>query len=97
MKTCLFIILTLFSISAYAALPPFYQSKKEIEIILNDKRLVDELTSAEMIVKIKRIEDSYLISTDKYTLKVEVIYLPTDQMGPAQFKLKFHEKQPKYF
>jgi hypothetical protein len=96
MKRLFFLLIFLFAFkTSYAALPPLYQSLKEINAILSDKRLSDELGSSQAITGIKRIKNGYLITTFKYQLKVDVIYVPQKIMGPAKFELKFHEKKSK--
>ena len=93
MKKVLFILMFLFSVNCFAALSPFYQSKKEIETILADKRLSDSLGSAELIYEVLRTAEGYTITSTKYSLKIDVKYLPSDMIGPAKFELTFHEKE----
>jgi len=95
MKKYIFILIFLFGIKLHAALPPLYQSLKEIDAIISDARLKEELGSAEPVLEIKRVADGYLIFTNRYTLRVEVIYIPQEMIGPAKFELKFNEKEPK--
>ena len=94
MKKYIFILIFLFSIKGFAILPPLYHSLNEIQAIISDERLAQELGSAVLIMSIKKIEDGYLITTNKSCLKVEVIYVPQELIGPAKFELEFHEKKP---
>ncbi|MBN2479970.1 MAG: hypothetical protein JXA94_07060 [Parachlamydiales bacterium] len=93
MKKILVIFLTIFALKVSAVLPPFHQSVKEIQQILSDERLKKEIPSGEPILEIIRVENGYLIYTNKYILEVEIEYLPQKMPGPAQFKLHFNEKQ----
>ncbi len=92
MKKVVFILIILFITKAHALLPPFYQSIKEIESILQDERFTSDANCAYPILEIKKIEGGYLIITSKYRQFVEVNYIPQDMVGPAKFELKFHEK-----
>jgi len=93
MKKLIFIFLLIFNIKIFAVLPPFYQSKEEIEAIISDPRLAEKLDSSELILEIKKIDEGYLITTNKSKLKVEIIYLPQKTFGPSLFELKFHETE----
>lgn len=96
MKKFIFLFIFLFALkTTCAALPPLYQSLREIDAIISDERLSKELGSAEAILGIKKIKDGYLITTINYHVKVDVIYIPQKMIGPAKFELKFHEKAPK--
>lgn len=95
MKKLIFIVFSMFLMSTmYAVLPPFYHTVKEIETILSDERLAKELGSAEGITKIEKTENGYVITTYKYRLEVDVVYIPQHLIGPSKFELKFHEKIP---
>jgi len=93
MKKYIFILIILFSTKVHALLPPFYQSVKEIESILQDERFTKNANSAYPILEIKKVEDGYLIVTTRYHQFVEVHYIPQNIIGPAKFELEFHEKQ----
>lgn len=74
----------------FALLAPIYQSVKELEAILADRALFDQLKPNESIQEIKHINDSYVIITNVHQMIVDVIYIPTAQVGPQEFKLDFH-------
>ena len=95
MKKFIFFILCLYSVS-FAALPPFFQSKKEIMELLSDQRLTDKLGSGQAIVEIRRVEEGYIIETLRKEIKVEAHYHPSNRMGPVQFTFFFHEPVDKY-
>lgn len=79
-----------FTTSGFALLAPIYQSVKELEAILADRALFDHLKPNESIQDIKHVDDSYVIVTNEHQMVVDVIYLPTAQVGPIEFKLDFH-------
>lgn len=78
------------SISAEAALPPVYESVKELRTLLDSPQLTDQLGSGEAIQSITRDDKGFIVKSTKYTLKVDVIYDPVNHPGPAKFHLKFH-------
>ncbi len=80
--------------AAFAALPPFYQSKKEIEAILKSEELSKALDSADLILKIEQNEKGYLITTNKHTLQVDIAPKQNRMPGPMQFTLRFHTAIP---
>lgn len=75
--------------SAHAALPPLWQSTKEIKAILDDPQFGSSLQSGEEIQKIKRTEGGWLIVTNKNHLLVKVIPKPQANPGPKNFALEF--------
>lgn len=85
----LIIIFILLSSFQFAALPPLFQSTKELSSILNDKALQQKLGSSETIDSIIRSENGWTIITKNYYLKVDVEYLPQQMPGPAIYKLHF--------
>lgn len=94
LKTCLLFSLFALTTGSYAALPPLYNSLAELKAILEDKQLEESLTSGQAIVALKRVDDGYVIETPKYTLKVNVTYLPQAMPGPGKFKLLFQKPVP---
>lgn len=74
-----------------AILPPVYESVKEYKALLDDRQLTEKLGSGESILAIKRIDQGFFILTTRYTMSVDVIYDPTERIGPAAFHLVFHE------
>jgi len=98
MKKNILLLLFLFiSIKIHAVLPPLYHSLNEIQGIISDERLAKELGSAQGIIEIKKVEKGYLITSYKYQLKVDVIYIPQEIIGSSKFELKFHKKKPRKF
>lgn len=91
-----FLCLSLFaSISSLdAALPPLYATLNEYKSLLNDQELADKLGSAESIRDIKRTESGFIVTGNRYSLHVDLIYEPQNHPGPAKFHFVFHELQP---
>ena len=82
------------SMPIFAILPPLYQNIKEITSILESSEISQKLQSGDVILEIKKNEQGYDIITNKRHLFIEVKYLPTQRMGPAEFKLIFHDPIP---
>lgn len=82
--------LSLLGQSAFAALPPLWQSAAEIRAILNCGELSDYIDAGETIQQIQKEGDFYQISGTNSDCLVEVVYLPNDICGPAKFELIFH-------
>lgn len=83
-------IAMLFSCSCvYAALPPLYETLKEFKSLIEDPRLENSFTSGEAIVKIERDEQGFIVSTNKRTIHVQVVYEPATMPGPEKYKLVF--------
>ena len=74
-----------------SVLPPLYQTRDEIKQILLDDRLGEVIPDGEPILKIKRNDKGYKITTNKHTLQVNVNYKPLSRPGPAQFDFEFEQ------
>ena len=77
-----------------AALPPLYQTSKEIKDILGNPEFDQKLHSGEVIESIQKNDKGYLVSTNYNTLQVNIIYQKTERIGPAAFTLQFEEPVP---
>ncbi len=84
----------LVSTSIQAVLPPYYQSLKEYQALLDDPQLKELFNSAEMLVDIKREEKRFIIETSQNILIVTVEYEKPTQPGPAIFKFTFGSPIP---
>ena len=84
----------LITASLQALLPPLYESTKELQAILASPELGQKLTSGDVIEKIERTSDGFLITTNKRTLLVIVTYEATGRIGPASDKLTFGDPVP---
>jgi hypothetical protein len=86
-------ILTVAAIStpALAALPPYWQSAREISTIVNDPRVHDALKYEEPIVSITTGgDDVYEVKTARCTLLVTIVDVPQAEpmMGPRNFDIE---------
>lgn len=77
------------SSNAFAVLPPLWQGVNEIKAILEDQHLSNALPSGDVILKIIKIHDGYMIITNKRKAFIKVNYEPNQQPGPAKFKIEF--------
>ena len=87
MLKSLFITLIL-STASYAAMPPFFQSSREINAILANTEVQQKLGTGRNIHSIVHEGNNYSIIARECGLTVTVVYIPTTIPGPAQFKLK---------
>lgn len=86
---------SLFSASlVIGALPPFWDSVREIEGLLKDPALKDHFDSADVILSIERAPGGLMISTETRDVWVRVSTKPLDQPGPAQYVYHFDEVKP---
>jgi hypothetical protein len=79
------------SAPALAALPPYWQSAREISTIVNDPRVHDALKYEEPIVSITTSgDDVYELKTERCTLLVTIVDVPQDKpmVGPRQFDIE---------
>lgn len=95
--SCLSLVAFLFSLSTVsAALPPLYESLREIEAILTDNQLSQKLTGDQMITSINRTDEGFVVITNKCSMHVDVKYHTSNKgsemhVGPQQFELVFHD------
>lgn len=87
--------LSLLALPLVSVLPPFYQTRDEIRQILSDDRLSESIPDGEPILKIKRNDKGYKITTNKHSLQVNVNYKPLSRPGPAQFDFEFEQVKSK--
>ena len=73
--------------SAFAALPPFYQTAREMKEVLSNQDVAAKLGVGNQITSIYRVEHGYIVSTSQCALPVTVNYLPSTVPGPALFEL----------
>lgn len=76
--------------AAWAALPPYWQSAREIEAIVSDSRVHDALKYEEPILSISTTgDDVYELRTERCVLRVTIVDVPGESgvMGPRKFDL----------
>ena len=94
MKKLAFTILASLALTqAEALLPPLYQGSTEIKAILGDEQLGQKLGAGDVITKIEKTDQGYVITTNKHRLPVYVNYEPAKMPGPAQYKIHFGEAE----
>lgn len=82
---------------AQAALPPYWQSAKEISTIVNDPRVHDAFTREEPIQSIiLTAPDVYEVKTESCTVTVNIVDKPPEpgqepMPGPRQFDIEVGE------
>lgn len=86
------ILLSVLSLNtAYALLPPLWESVAQIKAILTDEHLKDYLDSGELIESIDRSDDGYTIKTNHSELKAIIQALPQTMPGPARYEVRFNK------
>lgn len=84
------VLLMLSAGSAFASLPPLYQSLRELQALLTSEGLQESLGSGEVIQEIVRTAQGYVVTTQNYHLTVDVQYAHPGKIGPAEFDFQFH-------
>lgn len=80
-----------------AALPPLWQGTAEVKAILDDQQLSKVIPDGDVLIKIVKIHDGYLLITNKRKVKVKVNYEKNQMPGPAKFQIEFgHVKDYKH-
>ena len=93
MKGNLLLIAILFvTTAAWALLPPYYETSKEIKAILEDPTVIEKISSGRPIQTIVKTSKGYVITagpTGECTLHVLINYLPPTRgfVGPAQYDI----------
>ncbi len=80
--------------AAAAALPPYWQSAREISAIVNDARVHDALKYEEPILSVTTTgDDVYVLKTPRCTLLITIVDTPDAEamVGPRQFDLEVGE------
>jgi hypothetical protein len=89
MKKMIFVFL---ASSGFAVLPPFYQSVKEFQQLINHPRLCQLVETSEVITGIIRTETGYRVFTNRKMIEVEIRYGGDRKIiGPAQFEFSFSD------
>ena len=78
-----------------ALLPPLYSSLEEYRQLLDNRELASKLDAGQAIESIERVDNGFVILTPKYSLHVDVVREPQQNMGPAKFHLEFHDPIPR--
>lgn len=75
---------------ALGALPPFYQSAREIKAVLDDASVAEKFGSGKAIEGINKDpqESTYYVASKDCFLAVKVVYGESTQPGPVPFTLE---------
>lgn len=84
----------LLSGSLSAALAPLHQSIKEWETVMKSPEITTAFTPNETLQSVMRSGDSFTICSQEKQVIVDLIYVPSQMVGPKQFKLVFHNPTP---
>jgi hypothetical protein len=76
--------------SVFGALPPYFQSSKEIIAILNNPSVSEKIGSGRPINSITQTESGYSIVARECSLDVQIHNLPQrdGMVGPVNFEIK---------
>jgi hypothetical protein len=85
----LFFSILFISNNLMAALPPYYQSAKEIIAVLNNSEVAEKIGSGRLIHSVTKTEGGYIINAGNCTLTVNITYSPrtNGMVGPAIFEV----------
>lgn len=90
MKKIAFFFLLACTAPGFALLPPLYTSLNEFKALVESPELTKQLDSGETIISLRRTKSGLVVITNKHVLFAEIENIPSDKVGPAEFKLKFH-------
>ena len=81
------IALSAMAVPALAALPPFWQSSREIQAVTGSKEVAEALKQAP-IERIERAQGGYRVSSQACSVLVKVIYEKSTMPGPQKFQIQ---------
>lgn len=81
------------SLPAVEQLPPLFQDLKELRAILTNDNLGKLLPAGDTIMEIRRVENGYIIKTNKHQVLAKVSY-QSGGIGPIPFVIEFENPQP---
>jgi|688.fasta_scaffold2056354_2 hypothetical protein len=76
-------------VSIFAALPPFAEDKRIVIEILKDEKLANFIPYGDVLVRIEKYDDGYLLTTNKRAVLAIVHYESSDRIGPRNFNIEF--------
>lgn len=95
MKKLFFLTVTIMlTAPCFAILSPLNQSAEEINMILKSHDLQNSLPQGESIQSIERLENGYIVKTQRQQVEITVQYFPAKAPGKQPFILKFHPPIP---
>ena len=84
-----FLFLLLVPKLVFAALAPLPQSLREMEKVLMYPGLSDFISQGDRVNQVIRVQDGYLVITNKTVIKAKMIYKKSSTIGPQKFSLEF--------
>ena len=84
-----FFLAILLSAPMFGALPPFAEAKREIEAIFQNETLSEFIPYGDVFEELLKIDEGYLIVTNKRQVKVVLHYTPNERIGPPKFTMEF--------
>jgi hypothetical protein len=74
---------------AHAALPPYFETRKEIIEILNNNIVTERIGSGRPIDSITKTEEGFTIVARECSLEVKIKYIPRNDnlVGPVNFEV----------
>ena len=91
LKTLAFVLLcSIFTkVSLFAALPPFAEDKRIVIEILQDENLANFIPYGDVLVRIEKCDEGYLLTTNKRVVLASVHYQAKNKIGPRNFNIEF--------
>jgi hypothetical protein len=80
--------LFLFASQAMAALPPYYQTAREIVAIAESEKVAGLLSPYAPIDNIYRHKEGYTVMSGNCSVEVRIIYEKDGPVGPGNFSVK---------
>lgn len=89
MKKAALLFFLVLAIPCEALLPPLYDSLAVFKSLINDERLPQSLDSGEAITDIKKVDETFVVTTNKRFITVKIVGEPTHLIGPRKYHLEF--------
>ncbi len=83
-----------FTHSAFAILPPLFQSLDEIKSIAQSDEIGKRIPPGQALQSIQKSGSGYLLRTNELQMQVDIKYLPSENLGPKKFSLVFQQPVP---
>lgn len=84
-----FFLAVLLSSPMFAVLPPFAEARREIQAIFQSEELAEFIPYGDVFEELIKIDEGYLIITNKRHVKVVMHYTPNQRIGPPKFTIEF--------
>lgn len=88
-KGYILLAILLFYAPLRALLPPLWEDVDQLNMILEDRRLGEFLSSGDAILNIERKDQGWLIETNHHAVFIKVIHEKQETPGKAHYSLEF--------